>query len=329
MASFISIPSDNGEPDYDGISHNYITNEVQEQHQFENIPEVGLCLKRLIDNGTRSINDDKTRQDKKWKNENWDTDVIDLTREEDEVEKKEDTHLGKRGRDDDVIILTGEGEVEEKKGTSLKERVRGGRESLVEDRPSSENSSEETDDDDDDDDDFDDLSSSENSSEDSDNRPNDGGNLTGVGEVREPAVVGVSSHFVKLCKQCVKRDKLVQKQVLSSFVGANLDPLLNARLIENTGEEEQKRIIKKIGSNRSDSFAMILSNKGTLVSGAEPAYVEEGQQARLISLEDVEEWKNSEEKLGKKKLGVFNLYKCYQPRAAPSLANCLKSPSKR
>ena len=50
MASFISIPSDNGEPDYDGISHNYITNEVQEQHQFENIPEVGLCLKRLIDN---------------------------------------------------------------------------------------------------------------------------------------------------------------------------------------------------------------------------------------------------------------------------------------
>ena len=80
--------------------------------------------------GTRRINDDKTtRQDKKRrKNENGDTDVIDLntdvidlTRGDDEVEKKEDTHLGKRGRDDDVIILTGEGEVEEKKGTSLKE----------------------------------------------------------------------------------------------------------------------------------------------------------------------------------------------------------------
>ena len=92
--------------------------------------------------GTRSINDDKTRQDKKWKNENGDTVFIDPTLEEDEVEKKEDTHLGKRDRDDDVIIITGEGEVEEKKGTSLKERVRGGRESLVEDRPSSENSSE-------------------------------------------------------------------------------------------------------------------------------------------------------------------------------------------
>ena len=43
------------------------------------------------------------------------------------MEKKDDTHLGKRDRDDDVIILTGEGEVEEKKGTSLKERVPGGR----------------------------------------------------------------------------------------------------------------------------------------------------------------------------------------------------------
>ena len=43
--------------------------------------------------GTRSINDDKTiRQDKKRRiNENGDTVVIDLTLEEDEVEKKEDT----------------------------------------------------------------------------------------------------------------------------------------------------------------------------------------------------------------------------------------------
>ena len=46
--------------------------------------------------GTRSINDDKTRQDKKWKNENGDTVFIDPTLEEDEVEKKDDTHLGKR-----------------------------------------------------------------------------------------------------------------------------------------------------------------------------------------------------------------------------------------
>ena len=251
--------------------------------------------------GTRRINDDKTtRQDKKRrKNENGDTDVIDLntdvidlTRGDDEVEKKEDTHLGKRGRDDDVIILTGEGEVEEKKGTSLKERVRGGRESLVEDRPSSENSSEEYDDDDDD---FDDLSSSENSSEDSDNRPNDGGNLTGVGGDRKPAVVGVSPKFFDLCDECVKRDKVVQQCFLRSFVRVNLGTLVSGGLIENEGEEEEKRIIKKIGSNRSDSFAMILTQKQV-----------PGQSVRLIPLEDMKEWKNSEEKLGKKKkLGVL------------------------
>ena len=50
MASFINTSREIGEPDYDRISHNYITNEVQEQRQFENIPEIGLCLKRLIDN---------------------------------------------------------------------------------------------------------------------------------------------------------------------------------------------------------------------------------------------------------------------------------------
>ena len=46
--------------------------------------------------GTRSINDDKTRQDKKRRiNKHGDTGVIDhLTDEEDEDEKKEDTHSG-------------------------------------------------------------------------------------------------------------------------------------------------------------------------------------------------------------------------------------------
>ena len=72
--------------------------------------------------GTRSINDDKTKR--RRINENWDTVVIDhLTDEEDEMEKKEDTHSGAQASDVQISSSRKGDERGEKR--SIKIKVRG------------------------------------------------------------------------------------------------------------------------------------------------------------------------------------------------------------
>ena len=245
--------------------------------------------------GTRSINDDKTRQDKKRRiNENGDTVVIDLTLEEDEVEKKEDTHSGAQASD---VQISSSRKGDERGGKrSIKIKARGKPLNQKSTKPFSLlgthsgviNLTDEEEEEEEEDTQF--------YFEDGDLINNGGGfsggfNRMDVGGYRKSTVVEVSSSNIwQNRERFVERDEKLRHCFNDTFWTAN-KMFLSRHTLGWEGTS---------GSNRSDSFVMILSKKDRVGNGAR---VKAGQPVRLIRLEDKErlkKWEDSEEKPGKK-----------------------------
>ena len=243
--------------------------------------------------GTRSINDDKTKR--RRINENGYTAVIDhLTDEEDEVKKKEDTHSGAQASDVQISSSRKGDERGEKR--SIKIRARGKPLNQKSTKPFSLlgthlgviNLTDEEEEEEEEDTQF--------YFEDGDLINNGGGfsggfNRMDVGEYRKSTVVEVSSSNIwQNRERFVERDEKLRHCFNDTFWTAN-EMFVSRHTLGWEGTS---------GSNRSDSFVMILSKKDRVGNGAR---VKAGQPVRLIRLEDKErlkKWEDSEEKPGKK-----------------------------